>query len=163
IRPLLRDAERNMPAARMPHQVDRPWADLLDEGDDVADMLGHAIVAADAVPMFGKEMAQADRDDSVLARQWPEHGIPGAEIAKRAVYADQRMTLPDLEIGHVVIVDAQGLHGQLPKNSSTISEKACGACSNIGCVVFGIIAVLALGTCAASVCSTFGSRPFVFS
>jgi hypothetical protein len=30
-------------------------------------------------------------------------------------------------------------------------------------VVFGIITVFELGTCAASVCSTFGSRPLVFA
>src|ERR1700751_522598 len=99
----------------------------------------------------------------MLLRQRPEHRIPGAEIAERAVHADQRVALSDLEIGHVISVDAQCLHGQLARKSRTISENACGACSNIGCVARGIIAVRLSGTCAASLCSTFGSRPLVLS
>src|SRR5260370_10713569 len=49
------------------------------------------------------------------------------------------------------------------KNSSTISQNFCGACSNIGCVVLGIITVFEFGTCAASVCSTCGSAPLVLA
>src|SRR5262249_29260444 len=62
IRPRLGYAKRDVPAARMAHQVDRRGPDLLDEGDYVGDMLGHPVVVATAVPMFGKEMPQADRD-----------------------------------------------------------------------------------------------------
>ena len=93
IGPLLRDAKGDMPAARMAHQVDRLRVDLLDEGDGVGDMLRHPVVVADAVPMLGKEVPQADRDDAMLFRQRPEHRIPGAEIAERAVDADQRMAV----------------------------------------------------------------------
>src|ERR1035437_1720674 len=53
------------------------------------------------------------RDDATFFRQRPEHRRPGAEIAQRAMYADQRRTPADLEIGHVVSVDGEGLHGGL--------------------------------------------------
>src|SRR5207302_8819929 len=94
-------------------------------------------------------------------RQRTEHRIPGAEIAERAVHADQRRAFPQFEIGHVVTIDAKCLHDQPARKSSTTSEYFCGACSNIGCVAFGMTAVLEYGTCAASACSTFGSRPLV--
>src|SRR3954471_23443649 len=77
------------------------------------------------------------------------------------MHADQRRAVADFEIGHVVTVDAKALHDQLARKSSTSSENFCGACSNIGCVAFGMTAVLEYGTCAASACSTFGSSPLV--
>ncbi len=46
----------------------------------------------------------------MVLRERPEHGGPGAEIAERAVHADQRRSLAEFEIGHVVIVDAKILH-----------------------------------------------------
>src|ERR1700694_2189856 len=49
------------------------------------------------------------------------------------------------------------------KKSNTIRQNLCGACSNIGCVVPGIITVFELGTCAASICSTCGSAPLVLA
>ena len=49
------------------------------------------------------------------------------------------------------------------RNSSTISQYSCGACSNIGCVVPGIIAVREPCTFAASAFSTFGSVPLVLA
>src|ERR1700761_4813357 len=104
-----------MSAARMTHQVDWLRADLFDECDGVADMLRHPVVAGrDTVPMFGKEMPQAHRDHAMVSRQRSEHGIPGAEVAERAVHADQRMALSDLEIGHVIIVDSNALHASSP-------------------------------------------------
>ena len=47
--------------------------------------------------------------------------------------------------------------------SSTMLQNACGACSNIGCVVPGIIAVREPFTFAASAFSTFGSVPLVLA
>src|SRR4051812_7232115 len=131
-----------MTAARMAHQIDRAGLDLLDEGDRVGHMLRHLVVVADGVPMLGKEMPQADRDHAMALRQRTEHRIPGAEIPERAVHADQRRALADFKIGHVVTVDAKALHDQLARKSRTTSEYFCGACSNIGCVAFGMIAVL---------------------
>src|ERR1700760_1751242 len=106
-------------------------------------------------------MPQAHRDHAMLFRQRADHRIPGAEIAERAVHADQRPALADLEIGHVISVDAKGLHAQLPRKSRTISEYFCGACSNIGCVAPAIISVRAPAMFAASVCRTLGSMPLV--
>ena len=73
IRPLLRDAKCDVAAARVPHQVDRPRFDLLDEGDHVGDMLRHPVVVARAVPMLGKEMPEADRDHAMVSRQRAQH------------------------------------------------------------------------------------------
>src|SRR5262249_1814271 len=119
----LRDTKRDVPAARMAHQVDRLRLDLFDEGDDIIDMLRHLVIVAAAVPMLREEMPQAERDDAVLPRQRSEHGIPGAEVAERAVHADQRMApiafLPNLQIGHIVAVDAQGLHERLAESCGT--------------------------------------------
>jgi len=137
--------------------------DLLDEGDHVGDMLGHAVVVAGAVPMLGKEMPQADADDAVFPRQRPKQGKPGAEIAERAVHANERVASARLEIGHVIAVESDRLHVQSARKSRTISENFCGACSNIGCVAFGIIATFEFGTCAASACSTFATRPLVLA
>ena len=88
--PRLRDAKADMAAAGMAHQVDRAGIEFLDEADDVGDMLRHQIVVADTIPVLGKKAAQAECDDAMLSRQRPEHRIPGAEIAERAVHADQR-------------------------------------------------------------------------
>jgi hypothetical protein len=49
----------------------------------------------------------------MLFRQRPEQRRPGAEVVQRAVHADQRRPLPDLEIGHIGAVDAKALHGGL--------------------------------------------------
>ncbi|KAH2808277.1 hypothetical protein KXV85_006066, partial [Aspergillus fumigatus] len=76
IGPPLRGAKADMPAARMAHQIDRPRRQLLDEGDHVIDMLRHLVVVAHGIPMFGKEVPQAHRDDAVRPRQWAEHRIP---------------------------------------------------------------------------------------
>src|SRR2546423_1318881 len=106
-----------MPPARMPHQAARFWFDLPDEGDSVGNVLRHPVMIGDgAVPMFGKEMPQAHRDHAVLSRQRSEYGIPGAEIAERAVDADQRVALANVQIGHVVAVDADCLHVSSPKS-----------------------------------------------
>lgn len=141
--PRLRHAERDVPAARMAHEIDRSGPNLFEKGNDVSDVLRHLVVVAHGIPMLGKEMPQADRDDAMGLRERAEHRIPGAEIPERAVHADQRMAIPDFEIGHVVTVDAEALHGQLARKSSTTSEYFCGACSNIGCVAFGMTAVFA--------------------
>src|SRR2546430_17583471 len=79
------------------------------------------------------------------------------------MHADQRRAVPDFEEGHVVAVDTKRLHGDQAsaRNCSTISQYLCGACSNIGCVVLGIISVREFGTFAARVCSTFVSAPLV--
>ena len=118
LRPLLRNAECDMPAAGMAHQVDRPRLDLLDEGDHVGDMLGHPVIVTDAIPVLGKEVPEADRDDAMFFRQRPQHRIPGAEVAERAVHADQRRPFADIEIGHVVSVDAKGLHGSVSQRAN---------------------------------------------
>ena len=110
IGPSLGDAKRDMPAAGMPHQVDRPGVQLLDEADHVIDMLGDRIGVANAVPMRGKKVPQRNRDHAVLPRQRSEHRRPDAEIAQRAMHADQRRSLADVEIGHVVAVDVECLH-----------------------------------------------------
>ena len=60
-------------------------------------------------------------------------------------------------------VIAQSAGAYAARNSSTISQYACGACSNIGCVVPGIIAVREPFTFAASAFSTFGSVPLVLA
>src|SRR5882757_2859397 len=105
----------------MPHQVDRSGSDLLDEGDHVSDVLRHLVIVTDGVPMLGKEVPQADRDHAMRFRQRAEHGIPGAEIAERAVHADQRRAFSDFEISHVVAVDAKGLHARFP--GSPVTER----------------------------------------
>ena len=87
------DAERDVAAARMPHQVDRAVAEFLEEADHVGDVLRHQIIVADAVPMLGKKVPQADRDHAMVFRQRPQHRRPGAEVAERAVHADQRPAL----------------------------------------------------------------------
>ena len=87
IRPRLRHAKADVPAAGMAHQIDRPGIQLFDEADDVGDVLRHQIVVADAVPMLRKEAPQAERDHAMLFRQRAQHGIPGAEIAERAMHA----------------------------------------------------------------------------
>src|SRR5438270_6090682 len=86
-------------------------SDLLDEGDHILDMLRDRIGVTAAVPTLRKEMPQADRDQAMFAGQRPEHRRPDAKIAERAVHAHQRPALANLEIGHVVAVDAQHLHG----------------------------------------------------
>src|SRR6185295_14823159 len=72
------------------------------------------IVAACAIPVFRKKAAQADRDHPMLLRQRSEHRVPRAEIAERAVDADQRRAVvgapADIEIGHVASVDGKRLH-----------------------------------------------------
>ena len=77
-------------------------------------MLRHSIVVANAIPMLGEKMPQTNGDHPVLLRQRPQHRIPGAEIAERAVYADQRrisgLSPADLKVGHVVSVDVKSLH-----------------------------------------------------
>ena len=95
IGPPLRDAEGNMPAAGMAHEVDGPGVQLLDEGDDVVDMLRDRIGVADSVPLFGKEVPQADADQPVLLRQRPDHTAPDAEIVERTMHADQRRAALD--------------------------------------------------------------------
>ena len=83
-----------------------------------ADVLRHQIVAADPVPMLRKEPPQAQRNHAMLFRQRAQHGIPGAEIAERAMHEHQRRaiagTSADIEIGHVVSVDAERLHAVNP-------------------------------------------------
>src|SRR3954468_22005136 len=105
-----------MSAAGVTHQVDRFWLDLFDEGDNVGDMPRHQVIAADAVPVLRKKVPQADGDHAMLFRQRPEYGVPSAEIPERAVHADQRPALSDIEIGHVIAVDAQGLHERVAGN-----------------------------------------------
>jgi hypothetical protein len=55
----------------MSHQVHRPGIELLDETDYVGDMLRDRIGVADAVPVLGKEVPQADRDYAMPLRQRP--------------------------------------------------------------------------------------------
>jgi hypothetical protein len=113
IGPLLRDTKRNVSAAGMAHQVDRAVTELLDEGDEIVDVLRDRVGATLAVPVIGKEMAQADADQAMLCRQRADHAAPDAEVVQRTVHADQRRSfcLAYVEIGHVVSVDAKGLHG----------------------------------------------------
>jgi hypothetical protein len=114
LRSRLRHAKPDMSAAGMAHQVYRPGIQFLKEADHVVDMLCHQVVVADAIPVLGKESPQARRDHAMPFCQWPQHRIPGAEIAERAVYEDQRRAVvgaaADIEIGHVIAVDAQCLH-----------------------------------------------------
>src|SRR5262249_43662220 len=100
-----------MAAAGMAHQVDRASVELLDEGDDVVNVLPDRIGVSDAVPLFRKEVPQADADQSMPLRQRSQYAAPDAEIAERAMHADQRWPLAGLahvEIGHVVSVDVEG-------------------------------------------------------
>ena len=62
-------------------------------------MLRNPVVLASSVPMFGKKVPQAHGDHPVRLRQRPEHGIPAAEIAERAMHADERCSLAEREIG----------------------------------------------------------------
>ena len=78
------------PPREWPIRSTGPAFDPFDEADHVGDMLRHQIVVADAIPMFREKVAQADRDHAMLFRQRSEHRVPGAEIAERAVHADQR-------------------------------------------------------------------------
>src|SRR5229473_420558 len=97
----------------MPHQIHRSGIELLDEADHVSCVLRDRIGVADAVPMLGKKVPETDRDHPMFSRQRAEHRRPDAEVAQRAVYAQQRRALADLEIGHVVSVGGEGLHGGL--------------------------------------------------
>jgi hypothetical protein len=92
IRPLLRGAERDMPAAGMAHQVDRAGVQLFDKGDEIVDMLRDRIGGALAVPMIGEKVPQADADQAMLCRQRPGHAAPDAEVIQGTVHADQRRT-----------------------------------------------------------------------
>src|SRR5208282_3267988 len=76
-------------------------------------MLGDGEAVADAVPMFRKETPQAERNDAMPARERPQHRRPGPKITQRTVHADEMRTLTHLDIGHVITVDAQMLHGTL--------------------------------------------------
>src|SRR5215831_12344643 len=60
--------------------------------------------------MFREEMPQTHRDHAMSCRQRAQHRQPDAEVAKRAVDAHQRRALPDIEVGHVISVDAEALH-----------------------------------------------------
>src|SRR5262249_55412751 len=76
-------------------------------------VLPDRIGVSDAVPLFRKEVPQADADQSMPLRQRSQYAAPDAEIAERAMHADQRWPLAGLahvEIGHVVSVDVEGLH-----------------------------------------------------
>jgi hypothetical protein len=94
----------------MTHQIGRSHTEFFDEGNDILDVLGDRIGIADPIPMFGEEVPQAYRDDAVPCRERADHRTPDAEIAERAVHADQRRPLPNVEIGHVISVDVKGLH-----------------------------------------------------
>jgi len=113
IGPPLRDTKRNVSAAGMAHQVDRAVTDLLDENDEIVDMLRDRVGATLAVPVIGKEMAQADANQAMLCRQRADHATPDAEVVQRTMHADQRRSLcmTYVEIGHVISVDVKGLHG----------------------------------------------------
>src|SRR5215472_14313974 len=78
-------------------------------------MLGDRIGVADAIPLLRKKVPQADADHPVSFCQRTEHAAPDAEIVERAVYAEERRSavgLSHIEIGHVVCVDVEGLHGR---------------------------------------------------
>src|SRR5262249_37926163 len=51
----LRDAEGDMSAAGMTHEVDRYWRELLEKRNHVRDVLRHSIVVTDAIPMLGEK------------------------------------------------------------------------------------------------------------
>jgi hypothetical protein len=55
----LRGAKADMPAAGMPHQINRSGIELLNETDHVGDVLRHQVVAADAIPVLRKKSPQA--------------------------------------------------------------------------------------------------------
>jgi hypothetical protein len=77
-------------------------------------VLGDRIGIAHAIPMLGKKVPQRYRDYQMFLRQGAKHRRPDPEITERTVDADQRRAviscLADLKIGHVISVDAKGLH-----------------------------------------------------
>jgi len=81
VRPPLGHAERDVTAARMPHQIDRSGIELFDKADHVGDVLRDRIGVAMAVPVFGKKMPQAERDHAMPFRQRSKHRRPDPEIA----------------------------------------------------------------------------------
>lgn len=125
VRPALRYAEADVAAAGMAHQVDRAEVELLDEGDDVADMLGDRIGVANTIPFLRKEVPQADGDQPMPLGQRAEHAAPDPEVVERAVHADQRRpaaVLAHVEIGHVVTVDVEALHSGLARQAELLCK-----------------------------------------
>src|SRR5262249_20974961 len=112
VRPPLRDAERDMPAARMAHQVNRSGTELPDEADVIAEMLGDPIGAALAGPMIREEMRRGHADQAMVCRQRADQAARDSKIVQRSVHADQwrSFCMAYVEIGHVVSVDVKGLH-----------------------------------------------------
>ena len=104
-----RRATRNemCPPRECPIRSTGPVSSFSMKADHIVDVLGDRIGVADTVPMLGEEVPQRQRDHPMFARQWAEHRRPDAEVAERAVHADQRRTLADLEIDHVVAVDVK--------------------------------------------------------
>src|SRR6202011_5099588 len=101
-----------------------------DKGNHIRDMLLDRIGVATAVPMVGKEMPQADRDHAVFSAERPQHRRPDAKIAERAVHADQwraSLGFANLEIGHVIAVDAERLHFLGTRRGPVKREAGCGA------------------------------------
>ena len=117
----------------MPHQAHRAGIQPFDKGDHVVDVLRDRIGVADAVPMLRKKVPQGHRDQPMLSRQGAEHRRPDAEVAQRAVHAHQRRALANIEIGHVVSVDAEGLHGGLARNGAGRSWASHDSMEIAGC------------------------------
>ena len=110
IRPLLRDAERNVPAARMSHQINWPKFDVLDEPDHVGDVLCDRVAATAAIPLLWKEVAQTECYYAMPPGQRTEHARPHAEITEGTVHTNKRSARPNIEIGHVRVVDPNVFH-----------------------------------------------------
>src|SRR5262245_23710941 len=80
--------------------------------------------------MFREKMPQAHRDHAMPPRQRAQHRQPDAEVAERAVDAQKRRALPDIEVGHVISVDAEALHATSLARSGSLqsalaSRKGC--------------------------------------
>ena len=113
------------------------------------------------------------------ARRWDEARRRSARRSKRSPATGRRWRCPGasrifrpirrLRIGTArgvsIRSDRQRSAGRAyaARYSSTMLQNACGACSNIGCVAPGIIAVREPCTFAASAFSTFGSVPLVLA
>ena len=100
--------------------------------------------ALEAVPGDGPSLALAQRVEDFQANPPPPIGMARGV----SIRSDRQRRLG---------------RAYAARYSSTMSQNACGACSNIGCVVPGIISVREPCTFAASACSTFGSVPLVLA
>jgi hypothetical protein len=71
----LRHTQGDVPATRVPQQVEGADPKALYESNYVGHMLGDREAMAHAVPAFWKEVPQADRYDPVLVGQWSQRDL----------------------------------------------------------------------------------------